>query len=392
MVIRHSRQGHQHERGGFSPLPSTSLYRNIALTFVGLTALVVIGVLWMTSVYARVNIKVKRDSTNVQTVIEIAKSPEQGQLQGAVVQGVFEKIQEFAVKEVSAQDVPQDTVVQGTVKIINNYSKPQTLVKTTRLLTSDGKLYRIDKTITINPKETMRVTAYSDKPGKEYVIPAGTRLTIPGLWIDLQKWIYAETVSGFSGGTQVSKIVSSADVAEAQKALEDAIFEQARRTLDAEAGLKEGWKAVYVKKVLDKKSNVSPGQKSDQFLASAKLDVTAVYYPEKDMEALIRQKLKDKLPEGRELIDYDPSLVVYKVDKADSKLAKAQLSISAEASSRLTEKSSQLSKDAIAGLSLEEAKSKLLGVTGVDSVDIRIRPSWINKLPGSPQKIEIIVE
>ncbi|MFH1621112.1 MAG: hypothetical protein ABIB04_03435 [Patescibacteria group bacterium] len=391
MVIRPSRS-HQNVRGGFSPPPSTSLYRNIAITFVGLTAVVVIGVLWITSVYARVNIKVKRDSTNVQTVIEIAKSPEEGQLQGAVVQGVFEKIQEFAVKETSAEDVPQDTVVQGTVKIINNYSKPQTLVKTTRLLTADGKLYRIDKTVTLNPKESIQVAAHSDKAGKEYVIPAGTRLTIPGLWIDLQKWIYAETVSGFSGGTQVSKIVSSVDVSEAQKALEDAVFEQAKKTLDAEAGSHEGWKAVYVKNVLDKKSNVSPGQKSDQFLASVKLDVTAVYYPEKDMDALIRQKLKDKLPEGRELIDYDSSLVVFKVDKADSKLEQAQISISAQASSQLTDKSPQLSKDSIVSLSLDEAKTKLLGVTGVESVDIRIRPSWINKLPGSKDKIELIVE
>jgi len=38
-----------------------------------------------------------------------------------------------------------------------------------------------------------------------------------------------------------------------------------------------------------RRSNISPGQKSDQFLASVKLDVTAIYYPEKDMDVLIRQ-------------------------------------------------------------------------------------------------------
>lgn len=387
MSIRSSRpQG----RGTFSPPPSSSVYRNIAFSFLGLTVIVVIGALWVTSVYARVTVKVKRDTTNVQTAIEVAKTPEQGQLRGRVVQGVFDKIQEFAVKEQQAEAV--DTVVRGTVKIINNYSKPQTLVKTTRLLTADGKLYRIDKTVVVDPKSSLTVTAASDKPGREYVIPAGTKLTIPGLWVDLQKYIYAETVSGFSGGTQMTKVVSSVDVAEAQKALEDAVFEQAKKTLQAEAGTGEDWRAVYIKKVLDKKSNVSPGQQSDSFLASVKLDVTAVYYPEKDMEVLIRQKFKDKLPEGRELVDFDPGLVVYKIESADPKLERAQIGVSAQASSRLTDKSSPLSREAIAGLPVEEAKAKLQATEGVESVEIRIRPSWINRLPSSKDRIEIVVQ
>ena len=387
MVIRSSRSSH---RTGFSPPPTSGVYRNIAFTFLGLTVVVVIGALWVSSVYARVTVKVKREPAKIQAIIEVAKSPEEGQLRGRVVKGIFEKIQEFSVKE--STSTPIDTVVQGTVKIVNNYSKPQTLVATTRLLTSDGRLYRIDKTVNVAPKQSVTVTAHSDKPGKEYVLASGVRLTIPGLWSDIQKWIYAETVTGFSGGQQVAKIVSSGDVAEAQKVLEDAVFEQAQKTLLAEAGVGPEWKAVYVKKILDEKSNISPGQKSDQFLASVKLEVTAIYYPEKDMDVLIRQKLKDRLPEGQELVDYNPGLVVFKIEQVDAKLEKAQISVSAEAASRLTDKSPQLSKDAIAGLSVDEAKSKLMSSDGVESVEIKVSPSWINKLPRAKDKIELKVE
>lgn len=386
------RSSHSSFRENFPKPQASSLYRNIAFGFLGLTVLIVIGALWISSVHARVTVKVKRDTTEVQSAIEVAKNPEQNQLQGRVVQGTFEKIQEFAVKETSSTQIPDDVEVQGTVKIVNNYSKPQTLVKTTRLLTSDGRLYRIDKNVVIQPKQSATVTAHSDKAGKEYVLPVGTKLTIPGLWIDIQKWIYAETVSGFSGGQQMGKIVSSMDVSDAQKNLEEAVFEQAKKTLRAEAGVGDDWQAVYQKKLVENKTNVSAGQKSDQFLASVKLDVKAIFYPQKDMDALVKQKLKDRLPDGREITNFDPSAISFKIEMIDVQSEKAKLTFSAEASTKLTQDSPSLSKDAVAGLGLDEAKSKLLSVDGVESVDIQIRPAWIGKLPTMKDHIEVVVQ
>lgn len=388
MVIRSSRAPARHN---FSPPPASSVYRNIAFSFLGLTVLVVIGALWVSSVHARVSVKVKRDTTNVDTVIEIAKSPQQGQLRGRVVQGVFEKIQEFTVKE--RQDAPVDTTItQGTVRIVNNYSKPQTLVEKTRLLTADGRLYRIDKTVVLGVKESVLVSAHSDKAGKEYVLAPGVRMTIPGLWIDLQKWIYAETTTNFSGDQKVTRMVSAMDVKDAEETLEKAVLDQAAKTLKAEAGVGDEWQAVYVQKVVDSKTNVSAGQTSDQFLASVKLDVTAVYYPAKDMEVLVRQKLKDKIPDGRELIDYDPARIVYKVQDVDAKLEKARLGLTAQAMSRLTENSPQLDKEGLFGLTDEDAKAKLLGTDGVERVEIKIRPSWVHKLPSSKDKLDLVIE
>jgi translation elongation factor EF-1beta len=379
-------------RESFPKPQASSLYRNIAFGFLGLTILVVIGALWVSSVYARVTVKVKRDTTQVQSVIELGRNPEQNQLRGRMVQGTFEKIQEFAVKETSTAEIPEDLEVKGTVKIINNYSKPQTLVKTTRLLTSDGRLYRIDNNVVVQPKQSVTVTAYSDKKGKEYVLPVGTKLTIPGLWIDLQKWIYAETVSGFSGGQQIGKIVSSMAVAEAKKALEEAVFEQAVKTLKAEAAVGEDWSMVSQKKVIDEKTNVTPGQRSDQFMASIKLEVKLVFYPQKDMDALVKQKFKERLPDGREITNFDPSAISFKIESLDVPNEKAKLSFSAQASTKLTQDSPALSKDSVAGLGLDEAKAKLMDVEGVESVDIQIRPAWIGKLPTMKDRIEMVVQ
>ncbi len=387
MVIRSSRPtGRSH----FSPPPSSSVYRNIAFSFLALTVVVVIGALWVSSVHARVTIKVKKNTANVDAFVDVARSPEQGQISGRVVHDVFEKIQEFSVKEQSVTSTA--SIVQGTVKITNNYSRPQTLVEKTRLITPDGRLYRIDKTVNLGVKETVLVTAHSDEPGARYILPVGTKLTIQGLWIDLQKWIYAETVTGFSGGQQTVKIVSAADVTQSQQSLQDAVFQQAKKSLDAKAGVGNDWSVVYVQKVLDAKSNVSPGQSGDQFLVSVKLDVTAVYYPTKDMEAIIRQRLKDKVPDGRELLDYDPAHVAYKIESVDPQIEKARISVSAQAASCLTAGSPQISKEALYGLTDEEARTKLLATDGVESVEVKIRPSWIHKLPSTKDRLDVVVE
>ncbi len=381
-------------RDAFPRPPAPTLYRNIAFSFLGLTILVILGVLWLSSVRARITVSVKSESTSVQSFVEVAQSPEQGQLRGKVVQGTFDKMQEFAVKERAAEEVAQDVEVQGTVKIVNNYSRQQTLVKNTRLLTADGRLYRLDKTVVLDPKETVNVTAHSDQKGKQYILAAGTKFSIPGLWIDLQKWIYAEAVSGFSGGqlTNTTKVVGQLDVNDAQKALEDAVYEQAMKTLTAEAAVPADWKAVFSKKVSEKKTNVTAGQSSDNFLASVKIEVTGVFFPQADMEALVREKLKERLPDGRDLINFDSNAITYNLDQVDTKLQRARFAVSAQATSRLTEGSPVLSKAQIAGKSADEARAQLMTVEGVQNVQVEIHPVWIGKVPTNQTHIEMLVK
>lgn len=381
-------------RDPFPRPPAPALYRNIAFSFLGLTVLVVFGVLWLSSVRARVMVLVKSDTTSAQAMVEVSQSPEQGQLRGKVVKGNFDKMQEFGVKDHSGEpQLAQDVEVNGTVKVTNNYSRQQTLVKNTRLLTADGRLYRLDKTVVLDPKESVTVTAHSDAKGRQYVLQPGEKFTIPGLWIDLQKWIYAESVSGFTGGQLANKnVVTQLDVSDAQKALEDAVYEQAVKTLTAEAGVPADWKAYFTKKIIEKKTNVTPGQSSDNFLASVKLEVTGVFFPKSDMEALVRQKLRERLPDGRDLVNFDSNAITYTLDQVDAQLQRARFSVSAQALSRLTDKSPALLPSVFAGLSADEAKAKLLAIDGVQDVQIEIHPNWVGKVPSNTGHIELIVK
>lgn len=383
------RSSHRPTHHAFAPHPASAVYRKIAYSFLCLTVVIVISSLWLSSARARITIKTKREPTTIDTVFTVAKEPEPGQLRGAVVQGTFEKVQEFSITE----GTPVAGIVQGTVKIINTYSKPQTLVQKTRLLTADNRLYRIQKTITIPSKQSVLVGAAADAGGSAYVLATGTRLTIPGLWSDLQKWIYAESVGGFSANQSVLKVASDKQLSDAYEALEAILFEQAKKTLHAEVGnTNEGWMVLYEKRVADKKSNIASGQKADQFLASVKLDVTAVAYPAKEIDALLRKKLKDKLPDGRELVAFDPSQATMTLEQPDAHLGRARLHIVARAASQLTKHSPQLAASQILGMAEAAARTKLLSIDGVETVEIRISPSWIHSIPKNARHIETVVQ
>lgn len=412
----------------------SSVYRRIAYTFIALTIVIVVAVLWLTSVRAEVTVKVKRESVKLDGVVEIAKQPQTGQIPGRVVQGVFEKVQEFPVQgEAGAPANPaaptpvvptpapapviqnDNVIARGTVKIYNKYSSAQTLVRTTRLLAPNGDLYRIDAQVNVPAGGSVTVAAYADKQGSQYVLTAPTTFTIPGLHdTALQKLIYAESVGSFTASAVGSsktttpppaatptdvptkpkngKLVVQADLDNAQKTLNDAVMAQAMSALGDEVPEKDHMDVVYVVKVVDSHFMVRPGDIAETFLASVKLDVTAVYYSKDDMMSLVRSRLKEKVPDGREFLPFDGGAVTYSLESSDPKTETASIRVSADATYRLSPSSPLLQKTVIAGKSKSDAESILKAVDGVDTVTIDIKPGWLDTIPTLQDRIDLKVE
>ena len=85
----------------------------------------------------------------------------------------------------------------GMVTIINTTSRAQPLVATTRLLSSNGILFRITKSVVVPARGQVRVAAAADAIGAAGDIEP-TRWTIPGLSRVLQQLIYAESRSAMT--------------------------------------------------------------------------------------------------------------------------------------------------------------------------------------------------
>lgn len=143
----------------------------------------------------------------------------------------------------------------GRITIYNNYSdKDQPLVKQTRFESSDGKIYRIQDSITVPGQKTeggktvpgsIDVEVFADEAGDEYNIESSD-FTVPG-FKNLPQFdgFYAKSKTEMSGGFKgVKKVVNESDRQNAERALS----EQLRKDLVAmleNNSLTEGKVVVY---------------------------------------------------------------------------------------------------------------------------------------------------
>lgn len=178
-------------------------------------ALAVFGLNYFSSVLIKINPHEK--------ILEIETSYKAG-LEGAVL-----NLEKFIFKELASDFISTSQVKEfkekasGEITIYNAYSsKSQILVANTRFETPDGKIYRINKGITIPGAKVVEgkiepssivVKVYADKPGEEYNIGL-TDFTIPG-FKDSPKYqdFYAKSKTEMTGGfLGEAKVVSQEDV------------------------------------------------------------------------------------------------------------------------------------------------------------------------------------
>lgn len=418
----------------FSTPPRSYLYRKIAFGFIGLTVLLVAAILWLSSVRAEVVVHVKKEPVAVDTVVELAKTPKAGQLLGRVAQGTFENRKEFPIRAATGDAatttpvallpssvsttpaatttpvVVTNSIARGTVKIINTYSRAQTLVRTTRLLTADNKLFRIDKAVNVPAGGSVEVAVYADKAGAEFAI-GPSKFTIPGLYVDLQKFIYAESSAPFKLETAPPATATTAPRAPAattpratrpgtpsptQEELDSAerqaineTLERAKRQLASEVAESASLEGVYFTKV---RKEILPGSTPQSFIVYIQADVTAVYYPKDDMLVLVRSKLREKVPSDREIIPFDAKAIRYQIESVDPRTETATVRVQADAAARLTPTSETLKKDTMVGKSKQEVIDMLKRLDGVESVDVKTSPGWLRKIPSMQERVDLKVE
>lgn len=388
MAIRH-----QKHRGGRDPFPAppiSGLYQKIAMSFIGLTVVIVLAALWFSSVRATVWITPSRESTPINVSMAITRSHADGALYGRVVQGVFERVQEFQVTKGDAKKVTG--ISMGTVRITNTNSQPQALVKTTRLLTNDERLYRISENVTVPAKGTIDVKAYADETGPTFDFTNKQKFTIPGLSDSMQKLVYAESVTPFTGGERNIRVFTQEDADASAKVLQDAILEEAKKTLRAnigEASLSEG---TYRTEIVDKNTSATIGDETDAYLMSMKLNVTGVFYAKQDLNAAIQSLVEKSIPKDRKLATAGEAMKLsFEVKDVDAANEKANINVTAEVLTKRISAEGLVDKAIVLGQPISDAQRLIEKINGVESAEIIVKPSWVRRLPTLKDHVTIKV-
>lgn len=127
----------------------------------------------------------------------------------------------------------QPAKASGTVTIINNSGKPQTLRETTRLLSDGGILFRTTKLVVAPAHGTVAVNVQADQPGVQGEI-APSKFDIVALWPGLKSQIYGESAAAFTGGTTTEAHVTQEDLNTARKVVLDKLTDEGRVAIEDE--------------------------------------------------------------------------------------------------------------------------------------------------------------
>lgn len=369
---------------------SLRVYQKIAIVFVVIAFLLLLGVLYLSISQATIRVTPNPQVVSANVSAEITlNAATVGQIEGLVAVETVEKAKLFTLPEEGATAVQAKS--GGTVTIINETGSDQPLVATTRLLSEEGVLFRIDEGVTVPANGQVNTVAHADLEGASGDI-GPTQFTIPGLAESLQDDIYAVSVNSMEGGVQYVRILSQSDLDEAQKELENEIIEDAKTLLRAssEGSAYDG--EAFEIEVLAQKSDTEPGTEAGSFTVSLTAKVTGVFYTVDTVQKYAVTSLYGQAPNGYQVSSANESGAQVTLQSVDSSRGVATVNVYLDGYATVAPNNELLDKSRFTGRSAKEVSTLLMASDAVSEVSVSFTPFWLKRVPTLKDHIKIIVE
>lgn len=292
---------------------------------------------------------------------------------------------------------------QGSVVIYNAFSNaPQTLIATTRIQTSDGKIFRLVKTVTVPGMSgsgsdakpgAIEAQIIADQPGDAFNIDP-TTFTIPGFQGGPKFDTFsAKSTSPMTGGvsdTASPHAVSDQDIADAKTKAEQALKDKLAGDISSEAQkgdvvLSQAENVVVSQSAAQAKS----GDVADSFSYAASGTMTALVFASSDVSATM-VTLANK---GVDATKFNPAKIAtpdYSNITADFNAQ--TLSANVDAQSTLVPRvDTNAFKQSILGKDESQIKQIVGQTSGIKNVNIDFFPPFISQVPKFPQRVTVTV-
>ncbi len=360
------------------PATSLALYRRIAVAFVICVALLLAIVLYVATMQAVIRITPVEETRSVEFLLDAVATPVKSQeIRGVVSTGRLSRTTTSVPSGQGTKEV--EGIARGTVTITNEGTSPQTLVKTTRLLTSDNVLFRLEKDVVVPANGKIDVPVYADKPGKSGDI-GSTHFTIPGLSVSLQKLIYADSSAAFTGGFSTVSAISQSDIDRAVAELRTMLEEDGKSMLRAEAG-KDLTGEAFLSTVIEQTVSVEPGAEAASFDVTLTLEETGVFFDLDAAKKIAEQELYATLTPGTAFAEVNLDALQVSVEKIDSAslVGSLRVYLDGRAVSSLT--SPELAPGRFAGMSENDIHELLVADGIAEDVSIDFFPPFVKRVP-----------
>lgn len=359
-------------------------YKFIALTFL-LATIALLGVIvFMSAKRATVTIETKPSPVDVTAVLTVSEGEADSDLGISIDTVTVTGTMEFEPTG-TREEVGIST---GVVTLHNESSQAQPLVATTRLLSEDNILFRLEESVTVPANGTVDAEVYADEEGSSGDI-GPTKFTIPGLSAARQKEVYATSEESMAGGVAQVGVVSQGDIDTAQKTLLEKLRMQGENILkDRNSGKGSAFTLVE----FSIRENAPLGEEVSSFALSAEVKVLGVSYEERAMQAFAAEKLVNRALTDTEVVEPSKNLPTVTIDDYDLDKKKVDLSVFYDGVAILNANSKQLDKSIFFGKSKDEVRRYVLSLDHVRGVDVSFSPVWILTVPNIAEHVTVVVK
>lgn len=382
------------------PEAPVKFYRKIAFVFIALTGLLVALAVYFILSRAEITVYLTEEPVSVDFIADLEKTDGTGGAPSAMVPGSVSITGQLTETDVSGSKEYSATgkkkvsgEVGGEITVINNYSKDQPLVATTRFLSKEGILYRLKKAVTVPAGGSVKAEVYADTPSDAAAKLGPTRFTIPGLWEGLQDKIYGESATAMHGGDQEVSVITQADI---DNAFDDLTQELSAQVID---NLKKEMKAagevtgkVMIKEIDEKRSDLRAGDEGDKFTVYLKLKTVGVAFYSRDIQSLAASQLQAKVPTGKELVNVDYDTLSFQLEKYDIASDEANLMVHLEGTMSLKTNNSIFDRDKFIGLDRDQIIQYLSTYPEIERITIKFSPFWVRIVPQLKNNVQIIIK
>ncbi len=295
----------------------------------------------------------------------------------------------------------------GFIIVLNSYQTqkfdkngrpvPQLLVATTRFQSDSGKIFRLIKTIVLNPPvieegqvkpgET-KVEVQAENSGSEYNIDP-ENFIIPGFdGTPKYKTIVGKSIDPMTSGAKGEvNVVSAQDLEKAKAQITNDFLSLARDELNTK--LPKNLKLLpdaQEQKVVEFSTDKKVDEKADVFQGRLKLRLSALLFNEENVKSIAEAIFKKNLKENQKISG--DILLSYSQIKPDFKKNLLSFKVHAESIIRWQVSFDDLKKKLI-GRDENGIRAILANEAAIVSAKVNLWPFWIRHAPKDPAKIHI---
>jgi hypothetical protein len=348
----------------------------------------------------KINLIPETENLNDNTLIKVVTAESERQASfidpREEINGVIEELELNFEKEFSSsgEEYVGEEIV-GRVKLINEYSRAQPLVRETRLHSPEGKEFKIKEAVNIPSGGEVWVDIYAENPTRDLAIES-TTFTIPGLWAGLQESIYAESEEAFNYKQKKKKYIRTSDIAKAKNESESEYnlkleqkIEQRKNELENRVGKEMA--AVYLNDYIKTSTEAESDEELESFKMSVEGSARVAFFNKEDLKKIALGKLNLLIPDGKELINFneDDIKLIFQSYNSDSKTAQIKANFTGEMILKNNE--NPINKENLVDLKEPQIEAFLNSKEEIKDYELIFKPGFIKKAPRLVDKIEINV-